>query len=278
MKRAAQIALPLFLITASVRAENKVHASLISSTPTALPGATFEVAIRFTVPAGWHMYWLNPGDAGAAPKVQWSLPPGVSAGPLRFPKPEQIALPENMTAFGYEHDFALLTTMTVDSNFDAERPIDLSANVKWVVCNDSCLAEKQTVAAAVGIGLPREQNSGQFAAWRAEQPNRVETAADPDVVISVGTPPGHGILSISMPHDFETATEIKLIPPPLDFITFDASPGLHAIVGGMMVTQPFAIQPGQQADADSVAMLTYVDGQKKKQSLEIPFKFRSNKR
>ncbi len=40
---------------------------------------------------GWHLYWVNPGDAGLAPNARWTLPEGFTAGPLRHPVPKKAA-------------------------------------------------------------------------------------------------------------------------------------------------------------------------------------------
>jgi len=276
MLRVSTVALVLLSLVSLARAENRVKATLISSTPTALPGSTFDVAIHFTIPPGWHMYWINPGDTGAPPKVKWNLPEGVTVGAVRFPAPRRIPVGNNMVAFGYENECTLLSTITVDKDFDAERPIELAANVQWVVCADECVMEKQDVSAEVKIGPPVQAANDQFAAWRSQQPQR-ERVSPADVYICVGHPAGRGELSVTMPHEFESATEIEFFPPPLDFVTFDRAPNLHAIVGGMMVVQPFRVEPGQHSPADTVAMMTYLDGKKQRQMIEVPFKVKFDK-
>ena len=32
--------------------------------------------LHFVLEPGWHTYWVNPGDAGTAPKLTWKLPAG----------------------------------------------------------------------------------------------------------------------------------------------------------------------------------------------------------
>ena len=50
----------------------------------ATPGGGRTLGIVLTPKPGWHSYWSNPGEAGFAPKPVWTLPPGVTATPLRF--------------------------------------------------------------------------------------------------------------------------------------------------------------------------------------------------
>ena len=62
-------------------------AALVSEASGVAPGETVEVALVITQDPGWHSYWLNGGDAGAPTTIEWRLPEGVTAGPLRFPVP-----------------------------------------------------------------------------------------------------------------------------------------------------------------------------------------------
>ena len=49
-----------------------VAVSLIAETRSIVPGRSFHVALRQQIEAGWHTYWLNPGDSGLPTKVDWS--------------------------------------------------------------------------------------------------------------------------------------------------------------------------------------------------------------
>ena len=42
-------------------------AVLVSDRAAVRPGDTLSVAVRLTLDAGWHTYWINPGDAGLPP-------------------------------------------------------------------------------------------------------------------------------------------------------------------------------------------------------------------
>src|SRR4030042_1599522 len=44
------------------------------------------VGLHIGLAKGWYLYWLNPGDAGLAPAVQWQLPPGHAARKLHHRK------------------------------------------------------------------------------------------------------------------------------------------------------------------------------------------------
>ena len=59
--------------------------------------------LYFKLEPGWHVYWKNAGDAGEPPHIHWTLPAGVTAGPLQFPAPKRLPLGPLMD-FGYEDE------------------------------------------------------------------------------------------------------------------------------------------------------------------------------
>ena len=59
------------------------------------------VGLLFDLEPGWHVYWTNAGDSGEPPAVKWTLPTGVTVGPLQFPAPKRLPLGPLMD-FGYE--------------------------------------------------------------------------------------------------------------------------------------------------------------------------------
>src|ERR1043166_8557985 len=62
----------------------KTQASLVVPVETVRPGDTVIAGVRLRMPPGWHTYWRNPGAAGGATKIQWTLPSGVTAGEIQW--------------------------------------------------------------------------------------------------------------------------------------------------------------------------------------------------
>ncbi|HCC43630.1 MAG TPA: hypothetical protein DEQ32_04490, partial [Gammaproteobacteria bacterium] len=80
-----RLALLVFLLMSMVcRAEEAPHVrvELISEQASVAPGSTFSLLLRQTIDEGWHTYWRNPGDSGAAPTISWDEPSGVSISPF----------------------------------------------------------------------------------------------------------------------------------------------------------------------------------------------------
>src|ERR1017187_10076611 len=60
------------------------QAKLILSADTAKPGDTIWAGVDMKMDTDWHTYWKNPGAAGLATKIEWQLPPGVTAGEIQW--------------------------------------------------------------------------------------------------------------------------------------------------------------------------------------------------
>ncbi len=76
-------------------------AELVSLGPGIAPGGTQMVGLVLTLEEHWHVYWVNAGDSGEPPKITWTLPAGITAGPMQFPIPDRLPLGPFMD-FGYE--------------------------------------------------------------------------------------------------------------------------------------------------------------------------------
>jgi DsbC/DsbD-like thiol-disulfide interchange protein len=70
-------------------APTHIHAALVPERA-GQPGETITLALTMQPARDWHGYWSNPGDAGLAPTLDWTLPKGASAGAMQFPVPQTL--------------------------------------------------------------------------------------------------------------------------------------------------------------------------------------------
>jgi DsbC/DsbD-like thiol-disulfide interchange protein/cytochrome c biogenesis protein CcdA len=112
-------------------------AELVSLAPSIAPGGTLEVGLVITLEEKWHVYWINAGDSGEPPKITWTLPRGVTAGPMQFPIPSRLPLGPLMD-FGYEDEVAFPVKLTAAKDLKPG-PIHLDAKVNWLVCREVCI-------------------------------------------------------------------------------------------------------------------------------------------
>jgi thiol:disulfide interchange protein DsbD len=122
-------------------------AELVSLSPNIAPGGTLQVGLVLTLEEHWHVYWINAGDSGEPPKITWTLPEGITAGPMKFPIPSRLPLGPLMD-FGYEDSVAFPVQLTAASSAKPG-PIHLDAMVNWLVCREVCIPGK----AHLGLNL-----------------------------------------------------------------------------------------------------------------------------
>ncbi len=115
-------------------------AELVSLGPGVAPGGTQVVGLVLTIEEHWHVYWINAGDSGEPPAIKWTLPEGITAGPMQFPPPTRLPLGPLMD-FGYEEQAAFPVTIAVAPTVKPG-PAHLDAQVSWLVCAEVCVPGK----------------------------------------------------------------------------------------------------------------------------------------
>ena len=141
-----------------------IEPQLVAEGP-APSGGEVELAIHMRPAPGWHGYWLNPGDAGLPMQVNWRLPKGFAAGPLRYPVPTRLTVAGIMN-YVFERDYAVLVRLRVP--VDARGTVPVRADARWLACTDKiCVPEQGELSLdlPVGAGTP---DRAQFDAWRRQ--------------------------------------------------------------------------------------------------------------
>ncbi|HEX7761819.1 MAG TPA: protein-disulfide reductase DsbD domain-containing protein, partial [Caulobacteraceae bacterium] len=124
-------------------------ADLVAETTSAAPGSTVWVALVQKIDKGWHTYWRNPGDAGEATKIVWSLPPGWQAGDIVWATPKRLPVGPIMN-YGYEGQVVLPVPIQVPASAAPGQTMTLKAAVALLVCADVCVPAD----ANVSLNLP----------------------------------------------------------------------------------------------------------------------------
>lgn len=155
---------------------NPVTVELIGETESLQPGQPTWIAIHMSIAKQWHAYWKNPGDAGMAPVVTWNLPDGFTADDLQWPTPKSFSL-SSATGFGYEDELVLLARLTPPASFKPSPSTEISADIRWVVCNESsCLPGDGHITLSLPVSNETPQlakkQSAIFAKARANIPQK----------------------------------------------------------------------------------------------------------
>ena len=117
-------------------------------------GDTVWAGIELKMAPGWHTYWRNGGDAGLPTTITWSLPPGVTAGQINWPIPEKTVTPAGdnpLYTYGYQDRVVLLVPIKIANGMLAG-PYQVSAEVAWMECKDTCNRYTATVRGRLNLG------------------------------------------------------------------------------------------------------------------------------
>lgn len=168
-----------------------VKVALVSETVSIQPGHRFWVGLHFQLEKEWHIYWVNPGDSGEPPRVEWKLPAQFQAGPLQWPAPRRLETPP-LADYGYENEVLLMSAVRLPANLKPGGTVELAANVSWLVCHDICIPGRQSVTLSLPVSSGRPKRdvrwSELFARTRAQLPTRL--------------PPGWKVAAVSNQQDF----------------------------------------------------------------------------
>jgi DsbC/DsbD-like thiol-disulfide interchange protein/cytochrome c biogenesis protein CcdA len=160
-------------------APQNVRASIQAETKTPAPGDTVTVAIIMDPKPGWHDYWLNPGDAGTPLELEWRLPTGVTAGPIRAPVPETLIVSGFMNHI-YKSRHAFLIDLKIPATARVGQTLDATVDARWSACSDTvCVPESSTlvVPLTVGDGAIGNAQRSRFDEWRSALPVPLDAEA-----------------------------------------------------------------------------------------------------
>lgn len=180
------LAAALVALAAEVAAEPSplVRARLVSDAAS-LEGAELRLGVVLEMAPEWHVYWVNPGDAGLATEVELGLPEGWSAGSLQWPTPVGFPSPGGIQSYGYGDEVVLTAPVRLPVSVTA--PATVRATVSWLACRDRCELGGAELELALPVA-PEEAASARVVLdrWRALLPVDARSEPPPFSLRSVG--------------------------------------------------------------------------------------------
>ena len=129
------------LTDTTVVQSEQARAELLAHAPEGVaPGKPVWLGLQITHAPDWHTYWKNSGDSGLPTELEWTLPPGVSAGPIAWPTPRKFPL-GTLANYGYNGTVLLPVPITVDPSFIGKE-IEAKLFATWLVCRKECIPEE----------------------------------------------------------------------------------------------------------------------------------------
>ena len=139
------------------------------------PGRQTYLGLNFQLEKGWHIYWINPGDSGQPPRVQWHLPDGLSVGEIEWPAPRRLGA-SSIVDFGYDGAVMLLVPVRASSTVPANKTARIVAELSVLVCREICVPGKTQISLSLPIESaapePDTQGNDLFTAARKSLPRK----------------------------------------------------------------------------------------------------------
>ncbi|MEP6940396.1 MAG: protein-disulfide reductase DsbD domain-containing protein [Rudaea sp.] len=138
----------------------------MSARTTLTAGQPAMLGLRLQHAAGWHTYWVNPGDSGLPTRVNWTLPHGFKTGEIAWPTPQRFTV-DGLANFGYEGDVLLPVLLDVPADARPGSSVRVRASVKWLACHEECVPGAATLAIDLRVGSATAMSEPDAAFARA---------------------------------------------------------------------------------------------------------------
>jgi thiol:disulfide interchange protein DsbD len=206
-----------------------VRCELLSDVETLAPGRRFRLAVRFVIADGWHLNWLNPGDAGLAPGIEWRLPDGFKASIVCWPYPQRFPAGP-LVIFGYAQELVLVAEITPPGDLSPGPSIAVGAEVTWLACEEACVPGTASLSLQLPVAASPRASAPGAARVEASRARCPAPAGAWSVDASVGD-------SATLLLDLQTAEEGRGLNGAVFFpydpnIVENASPQLLSVLPG----------------------------------------------
>ncbi|MCW2236497.1 protein-disulfide reductase DsbD family protein [Azospirillum canadense] len=157
MKRLVPLLFAILALTAPARGwaeegawskAGPVEARLVSSVQGTGDLKTVPLGLELRLEPEWKTYWRSPGDAGFAPRLDWSGSDNLARADIAYPAPQRFTVLGFETA-GY-HDEVLFPIAAVPT--EPGKPLDLSLNAEVLVCSTICVPQSFTLSLSIPAG------------------------------------------------------------------------------------------------------------------------------
>jgi len=109
------------------------------------------LALTFKMQPDWHIYWINPGDSGAAPKWTWTSDI-LKVSEVLFPAPERIEV-EGLFNFGYSNSVTFPVKFVSGPTPGKGK---VSVDLEWLACKIECVPGFANLATEVTLAEFRQ--------------------------------------------------------------------------------------------------------------------------
>ncbi len=262
------------------RSQPIVRAELLADTGAVRPGQAFGIGVLLRIQAGWHIYWVNPGDAGEATTVKYTLPEGFAAGAVQFPVPKRFEDAGGIVGYGYTESVLLVSEIRAPKDVAAGTRVTLRASARWLSCRDVCVpgeAEVKIELPVATAGGPA--NAPLFAAWRGRLPVDAASAASPAKVrVSGGIPERGSDGRFEIVLDWRAAPgKVEWFPGPQPALAIEEA-AVRTVGTRTRITFSARVLRGQTLDDPALSsVVSYTDSQGQERGIRVRVLLREDK-
>jgi suppressor for copper-sensitivity B len=134
--------------------DQRAAVRLITATDGVTSDATLEAGLEFRFAKGWHGYWRTPGDAGIAPRMDWSGSENIARHEVAWPAPHRLVVDDLQNSV-YEGHVILPVKLHLKK---AGAAANIQISVDYGACSEVCVPYQ----AQLTLSLP--QGSGAASA------------------------------------------------------------------------------------------------------------------
>ena len=192
----------------------QAQTELIASSVGVQPGKPFRIAMHMTMAPGWHSYYINPGESGAATSIVWHLPPGFKAGPIQWPVPTRLVV-GGVAGYVYEKEVWLITEITPASAIPNDEPVRIGADVSWLLCREACVPQKYKLS----LSLPLTRTFSPNPAY--ERISEIQSKASPTLRIKASIEKNAAFLAVT--GRFSALEDVRFFPADATYFGADLS-------------------------------------------------------
>lgn len=153
----------------------QVRAQLLAWAPQGVDAAAqqpgLQLGLRLEHQPGWHTYWQNPGDAGQATQLNWTLPEGLTPGDVQWPVPRPMRTGA-LVSYGYDGAVLLTVPVTVDARFAPalSGQAEVRLHAQWLACKVECIPQEGHFVLQVPVAGASTLFAADFEAAREQLP------------------------------------------------------------------------------------------------------------
>lgn len=241
--------------------DERAAVRIITAVDAAGDAGSLEAGIQFRFGSGWHGAWRSPGDAGFAPKMDWSGSEGIGTAEIAWPAPHRLSV-NGLETFVYDDGVVLPLRVPRMGN----GPVRLHVDVRHATCGEICVPYRALLDLVLPQGPARpSEEAGLIATARLHVPGPPDAAGLEVTGIQLMGGQAHTHLELTL-----TSRAISLLHPDLfiEGATRGGNARPEATVSGNGRQAILSVDLPPDLDAGRPLSLTLVDGSR---SAEIAF-------